>query len=65
MSINTPPNSSLLAAQAMTFFKGQETQSRESNEQKEKERLLNLQLTQARKQKLQTKPAGAEKGVLA
>jgi hypothetical protein len=63
MSINTPSNNAV--AQAATYFKGQETQSRESKEQKEKERLLNMQLQQARQQQLQAKPDGAQKGVLA
>jgi hypothetical protein len=63
MSINTP--NSLLAAQLISYNKGQETQSRESKDKKEQERLLNLQLQQARQQQVKQNTASAKQGVLA
>lgn len=63
MSINTP--NSLLAAQIVSFNKGQETQSRESNEKKEQARQLNLQMQQAKQQMIQQNTASAKQGVLA
>ena len=63
MSINTP--NSMLAAQIVSYNKGQETQSRESKDKKEQERLLNLQMQQAKQQKVQQNTASAKQGVLA
>lgn len=58
--------SSLMMAQAATYAKGQETQSRgETKEEKEKRRLLALQLQQAKQQALQTKAPANERGFLA
>jgi hypothetical protein len=62
MSAPINPSGTLQAAQAATYFKGQEVQQRESKEEKEK-RLLNLQLKEARKQ--MQKPSASGKGVLA
>ncbi|MCE3235842.1 MAG: hypothetical protein K0Q50_2022, partial [Vampirovibrio sp.] len=45
--------------------KGQELQSKESAEEKEKKRLLTLQLQQIGKQHQLKKPTGAGKGILA
>ena len=61
--INQP--GSLLAAQIVSYNKGQELQSKESAEEREKKRLLNLQLQQIGKQQQLKKPNGAGKGILA
>lgn len=61
--INQP--GSLLAAQVVSYNEGQKFQSRESAERKEKERLFNLQMEQARKQKFMQKTPGTGKGILA
>ncbi len=60
MSMNTP--NALQAAQAVTFFKGQETQSRESKDKKEQERLLAKQLLEAKQQMQQKTAQGAQQG---
>ena len=63
MSINTPHSS--LAAQVVSYNKGQELQSRESKDKKEQERLLNQQLQQAKQMQAQQKTANTGKGILA
>lgn len=64
----TPMNTSnsLLVAQAMTQFKGQEAQNRQSSEKKERERLDNLKRQQAATQQQEQEQApNMKKGILA
>lgn len=65
--MSSPINpSSLLVAQAMTQFKGQENQSRQSAEAKERRRQDNLALQQKLKQQqTQNQTASMQKGILA
>lgn len=60
MSMNTP--NALMAAQAVTFFKGQETQSRENKEKEEQARSLARQLHQAQQELQQKTAQGAQQG---
>jgi hypothetical protein len=64
----TPMNnpSSLLVAQMISHAKGQETQSRQSSEEKERKRLDNLKLQQtANRQQNQNQAPSMQKGILA
>jgi hypothetical protein len=62
--INNP--NPLLAAQMISYAKGQENQSRQSSEEKERRRLDNLKLQQAvKQQQTQNQTASMQKGFLA
>jgi len=61
--INQP--SALLAAQVVSYNEGQKFQGSQSSERKEKERLFNMQMEQARKQNFMQKTPETGKGVLA
>ncbi len=58
-------SNTLLAAQIATRFKGQELQSEESSEKKERERVDTLVLKQAETTQAQNKTQNMQKGILA
>lgn len=55
----------MLAAQMISYAKGQENQTRFSGEKKEEERRARMATQQAEKVKEQQKPASLKEGILA